>query len=84
MIANEAFAFAGGQAFRQRVESEDEDGMVIFTRTVTLVREGCVVDWMLVESLAVPEVVSSFDRWWRAFMPGEMPKSSSDVAEVTP
>jgi hypothetical protein len=84
MISNEAFEFADGQAFRQSVESKDEDGDVIFMQTVTLVREGCVVDWMLVENRAVPEVVSSFDRWWRAFMPGEMPKASSDLPEVTP
>ena len=73
----EEFEFAGGKAFRQIVDAVDKAGDSVRTNTVTLVRAGCVVDWMLVAKGPMPEVEASFDRWWRAFDPGRMPVVAS-------
>lgn len=77
------FEFAGGRAFAQRVESTDEAGRVIHTRTITLVRGGCVVDWVLVTRNLDTSVAGSFESWWQAFDPGEMPAADLETAEVT-
>lgn len=87
LLSKEEFDFAGGRAFRQRVTSEDEEGGLIRMRTVTLVRAGCVVDWVMVSKHDVPEVDASFDRWWNAFDPGSMPapvSATPETAEAMP
>lgn len=83
-LSAEEFEFAGGQAFRQSIQSLDESGEALRTRTVTLVRGGCVVDWVMVVPGSVPEVEETFDRWWQAFDPGTMPGAVVTEPEVTP
>lgn len=77
-LESDSFAFAGGRAYAQLVETNDEAGGVVRTRTVTLVRGGCVIDWVLAVEAGNPAVESAFERWWRGFEP----KSGSD--EVVP
>lgn len=84
LVSKEEFEFAGGAAFRQTVESKSDTGDVIRTRTVTLVRAGCVVDWVMVAKGVDPQADTTFDQWWQAFEPGGMSSPSPALAEVTP
>ncbi len=88
-IESDAFEFAGGRAYAQVVDSKDERGEVVRTRTVTLVRGHCVIDWVLVFETGEaghPEIEASFEAWWRGFEPrfDLEPPPSEELAEVTP
>ena len=63
-LESESFDFADGQAFRQLVESRGP-GRRVRTRTVTLVRGDCVLDWVLAVPVGQPAVEQSFESWWR-------------------
>lgn len=81
-VTSERFEFAGGRAFSQVVDSSAEE-TAVRTKTVTLVRGGCVVDWVLTAKGSLAEnVEASFDAWWRGFDPGSMPRSVT--ADPTP
>lgn len=80
-VSSKRFEFAGGQAFFQIVDSRRDEGAVR-TKTVTLVRGGCVVDWLLTALGSLAEVEASFDAWWRAFDPGSMPESTDHAPEM--
>lgn len=82
-LASERFEFAGGLAYSQVVEASEGDHL-IRTKTVTLVRGGCVVDWVLVATGFPPEVEETFDSWWQGFDPGAMPGSAEGPAEIAP
>ncbi len=81
-VSSERFEFAGGQAFRQTIESTQDD-TPLRTRTVTLVRADCVVDWVLVAKKETQGLDSTFDLWWQSFDPGAMP-GLKPVAEEAP
>ncbi len=70
-IESDSFSFADGQAYAQLVEADDAEGRVVRTRTVTLVREECVIDFVLAVEPGHPEVEESFEQWWRGFAPHE-------------
>jgi len=71
----EAFPFAGGAAFSQVVEAVAEEKPV-YAKTVTWLRGGCVVDWILVTASPISAFEPIFDSWWRGFDPGTMPAGS--------
>ena len=88
-IESNDFDFAGGRAFSQLVEAVDETGERVRTRTVTLVRAGCVFDWLLVAAPDHPAHEADFEAWWRSFDPsnGPGPKdqaSNEALAEAMP
>ena len=80
-VSSERFEFAGGQAYRQTIESILDD-TPLRTRTVTLVRADCVVDWALVAKKETEGLDSTFDLWWQSFDPGAMPGSASVAVEA--
>ncbi len=80
-VEQERFAFAGGDAFLQSVEATQDD-IPVRARTITWVRGGCVVDWVLVTAGSFPDVEETFDSWWRGFDPGSMPAASHRRAEA--
>ena len=83
-VASERFEFAGGHVFSQIVEATQGD-VAVRTKTITLVRGGCVVDWVLaaLDSLPdLPDAIETFDSWWRGFDPGSMPGSVDGLAEA--
>lgn len=82
-VSSETFEFAGGQAFSQIVESTEDDSAVR-TKTVTLVRGGCVVDWVLTVPGPLADAEAVFDEWWQGFDPGSMPGPTDDVSEASP
>jgi hypothetical protein len=87
VISTEEFAFAGGAAFSQVVEAKsraDSEEPAVRTKTVTLVRGGCVVDWVLADGSLDPNIEATFDQWWRGFDPGSMPSLKVSVAEGAP
>jgi len=85
-LESEEFAFADGRAYAQWVEAEDEEGRRVRTRTVTLVRADCVIDWLLVVEPGHPELEAGFDAWWRGFQPGRSAdrENGDALAEATP
>lgn len=87
LISSEEFGFAGGDAFSQVVEAKsksDAEQPAVRTKTVTLVRGGCVVDWVLADGSLDPSIEETFDQWWRGFDPGSMPPLEVSVAEGAP
>jgi hypothetical protein len=80
-VSRERFEFAGGLAFSQVVNSIQDDASVQ-TKTVTLVRGDCVVDWVLAAPGSIAEVETVFDLWWRGFDPGSMPRAGEEIAEI--
>jgi hypothetical protein len=82
-LTSERFEFAGGQAFSQVVESH-EDGVSVRTKTVTLVRSGCVIDWVLAAPDYPPEVEEAFDLWWQGFDASAMAPSDDSPGEGEP
>ncbi len=82
-LTSARFEFAGGHAFSQVVRSREGD-VSVRTKTVTLVRGGCVIDWVLAAPDLPPALEETFDRWWREFDPGAMPGSAEDLGEEGP
>jgi hypothetical protein len=79
-LTSERFEFAGGLAFSQVVRSKQGD-VSVRTKTVTLVRGGCVIDWVLAAPDPPPELEQIFDLWWRGFDPGAMPSPAEDPVD---
>ncbi|MCP5045456.1 MAG: hypothetical protein GY944_30880 [bacterium] len=82
-VESEAFEFAGGRAFAQVFEAGEGDD-VLRTRTVTLVRGDCVIDWVLAVRAGNLAVEESFELWWRGFEPDTAPETETGVAEAAP
>ncbi len=80
-VEHESFVFADGNAFLQSVEATQDDS-VIRAKTVTWVRGGCVVDWVLVTSGSLFDAEQTFDAWWRGFDPGSMSTLTDGLAEA--
>jgi len=80
-VSKKRFEFAGGQAYTQTIDSSGDE-RAVRTKTVTLVRGDCVVDWLLTALGSLADVEASFDVWWRAFDPGSMPESTDHVPEM--
>ncbi|MDP6980588.1 MAG: hypothetical protein QF570_18660 [Myxococcota bacterium] len=81
-VESDSFPFAGGQAYSQLVEADGEAARVVRTRTVTVVRDECVIDFVLAVAEGHPEVEASFEKWWRGFTPDASP--SDALAEAAP
>lgn len=79
-LQSERFEFAGGHAFSQVVKAR-EAGVPVRTKTVTWVRGGCVIDWVLAAPDFLPGLEATFDLWWQGFDPGRI---SGGVPSATP
>lgn len=82
-LSSERFDFAGGHAYSQIVKS-GKDADSVRTKTVTLVRAGCVIDWVLAAAEYSAQVEAAFDLWWRGFDPGAMPAPAASAGEAGP